>query len=453
MIKNTIQAQRDFFRSLATRPLKFRIEALKKLRSAILNNRTLLEKALYRDLSKSPFESYTTEIGIVLSEIDCHIGHLRRWTKPHRVPTPLFLMPSRSRVVYQPLGCVLIIAPWNYPLQLTLNPLVGAISAGDCAILKPSPAAAASADAIVKIINETFPENYIHAFPGEEQTMQELLSERFDHIFYTGGSRFGKTVMQAAAQHLTPVTLELGGKSPCIVDSDADIRIAARRIGWGKFLNAGQTCVAPDYVLVHKSVNESFAAALKDSVERFFGTDPAASPDYPRIINEKSVRRLSGLLQGAGRIVFGGSCDTASRYFAPTAVEVRDTECQLMQQEIFGPILPIIEYEDIRQALDFIAGREKPLALYYFGRKKSAARRVIAETASGGVCINDTVVHLGNRHLPFGGIGDSGMGRYHGHASFAVFSNLKAVLDSPASIDIPLRYAPYRWQTIIEKLL
>ena len=281
--------------------------------------------------------------------------------------------------------------------------------------------------------------------------MDELLEQRFDHIFYTGGTEFGKTVMRCAADNLTPVTLELGGKSPCIVDKDANIEIAARRIGWGKFLNAGQTCVAPDYVLVHRDVKDKFEIALQAAVRRFFGPEPKTSPDYPRIIDGKSVERLAGFLDGAGRIVFGGTYDSSLRYFAPTAVEVKDTECSLMKQEIFGPVLPIIEFEDLRQATDFVSERERPLALYYFGGKRTA-RMVLERTCSGGACINDTVMHLANKYLPFGGVGYSGMGRYHGRDSFETFSNRRAVLSTSTAVDIPARYAPYKWLCVIEKL-
>ncbi len=452
MIKQTIQSQRDFFRSGATLAPRFRIEALKKLRGAIVENRALIEQALHSDLSKSRFESYTTEIGILLSEIDYHLKHLKSWMKPRKAKTPLFLMPATSKVICQPLGTVLIVSPWNYPVQLSLNPLIGAVSAGNCAVVKLSPSAAASAGVIEKIISETFPEHYICALQGGKEVMNELLEERFDHIFYTGGSAFGKTVMQAASRNLTPVTLELGGKSPCIVDKDADINIAARRIGWGKFLNAGQTCVAPDYILIHKSVKTKFEAALQEAVARFFGPKPEESPDYPRIIDAESVIRLAGLLDGAGKIIFGGTYDADSRFFSPTAIEITDTECQLMKQEIFGPLLPIIEYEDLQQACDFISEREKPLALYYFGNKQ-AASKVLACTSSGGACVNDTVMHLANRHLPFGGVGYSGMGRYHGRDSFDTFSNRRAVLSTSTLIDVPARYAPYKWLRIIERLL
>lgn len=451
MIKDTVQSQRDFFRSGATLPLEFRLQALKKLREVIVSNRASIEEALRVDLSKSGFESYTTEIGILLGEIDYHISHLKGWIRPRRVKTPLFLMPAASRVMYQPLGVVLVIAPWNYPVQLSLNPLIGAVSAGNCAVVKPSPSAPASARVIEKIVNEAFPQNYVCVLQGGAEIMDELLEQRFDHIFYTGGTEFGKTVMRRAADNLIPVTLELGGKSPCIVDKDADIEIAARRIGWGKFLNAGQTCVAPDYVLVHRDVKDKFEIALQAAVHRFFGPEPKTSPDYPRIIDGKSVERLAALLDGAGRIVFGGAYDSRLRYFAPTAVEVKDTECPLMKQEIFGPVLPIIEFEDLRQATDFVSERERPLALYYFGGKRTA-RMVLERTCSGGACINDTVMHLVNKYLPFGGVGYSGMGRYHGRDSFETFSNRRAVLSTSAAVDIPARYAPYKWLSVIEKL-
>lgn len=451
MISHTIQSLRDFYDSGKTRPVEFRIEALKSLKNAITRNIGLLERALFDDLGKSQFESYTTELGIVISEIDYHIRNLKNWVKPQRVRTPLFVMPARSRIMFEPLGIALIISPWNYPLQLTLNPLIGAISAGNCTVLKPSPKAPASAAAIDKIISETFPKDYICTVQGQNDVMDTLLAQRFDYIFYTGGEAFGRKVMQAAANHLTPITLELGGKSPCIVDKTADLEIAARRIGWGKYLNAGQTCVAPDYVLVHKDVKQPFIEKLQTSVIRFFGTDPIKSPDYPRIIDRQSMFRLSELIKDE-RVIFGGNYDIESRFFAPTAIEVCDTNCPIMEQEIFGPILPIIEYDNLQCALDFINGREKPLALYYFG-SPATGRKTIANTSSGGACINDTVMHLANNRLPFGGIGNSGIGKYHGKNSFDTFSNRRAILTSSTMIDIPLRYAPYKLLGLVKRLL
>jgi len=442
-IEKLIAAQRACFESGATRPLEARREALRSLQAAIRRREKDLCNALRADLGKSPVESYMTEIGIVLSEIDCALRHLKRWMRPRRVATPLFARPARSRVRCEPLGVVLVVAPWNYPVQLTLVPLVGALAAGNCVVLKPSPSAPASAKVLMEIVAESFACEHVSVVAHTPQAMEELLAQRFDHIFYTGGGAFGREIMARAAEHLTPVTLELGGKSPCIVGREADLRLAARRIVWGKTLNAGQTCVAPDYLLVHESVAERLAAELQQAVERQWGSEPRFAADYPRMVDAARTRRVAELLAGAGgRTVCGGEVLEDERYVAPTLVLDPDPESRLMREEIFAPVLPILTFKELSEVEERLLGADRPLALYYFGDEREGLR-LCGRIPSGGVALNDTVMQVSSPHLPFGGVGASGMGRYHGRASFECFSYRRSYFLGTRHFDLPLRYAPY----------
>lgn len=443
---------REFFDKGTTRDVACRIERLKALRRAIIEQMKEINAALWSDLRKSEGEAYLTEIGMVLGEINYHVKHLRQWAKSRRQATPLAVWPSKSWIMYEPYGVVLIIAPWNYPFQLLLEPLIGAISAGNCAVLKPSPFAPATAEVIKKIVAAVFEPGYVSVFDGEGNVAELLLSERFDYIFFTGGSHFGQHVMEMAAKHLTPVTLELGGKSPCIVGRGANVEIAARRTAWGKFINAGQTCVAPDYVFVHKNQRAEFVEAVRLTVKRFYGDRPCDSPDYPRIVHREGTERLANLIHASGQVVFGGEVNVEERYIAPTVLIDVEADSLIMREEIFGPILPVLTYREIDDVIRFVNKRDKPLALYYFGPKREA-REVLSRTSSGGACVNDTIVHLANPRLPFGGVGMSGVGKYHGKASFELFSNLRSVVKSFTFFDNPFRYAPYKCLNLLKRFM
>ncbi len=447
-IENSVKTLREFYNSGATRPVKFRLEQLKRFKSAILTNQKLIEEALWSDLHKSPEEAYLTEISIVVQEIDNHIKHLKRWARPRRVASPIQILPSSSHIIYEPLGTALIIAPWNYPFQLTLNPLVGAISAGCVAMVKPAPSSKATSAIIEKILREAFDPTYIDIVQGNRDVNSMLLNERYDIIFFTGSPSLAKIVARSAAEHLTPTVMELGGKSPCIVDKDANIKMAARRIAWGKLLNAGQTCIAPDYLMVHSSVKEQLIEEMQRQIKSMFG-DTRTSRFYPRIISDSAFERLTGLLS-EGTIRFGGTTDATERYIEPTLIDGIKGDEKIMQEEIFGPILPVMEFSDINSAYEFIAEREKPLALYYFGK---SGRKALERTTAGGSCINDTILHISNHRLPFGGVGNSGMGHYHGHFSFEAFSNARGVVKSATWIDMPFKYAPFKFFDIIRRII
>ena len=441
-IQDLIQSQRLFFTEHITREIPFRLCALDRLQEGIRKYEPELTEALRNDLGKSAFESYASEIGLILREIKSAKKHLAGWSKEKKCPTPLFMAGSKSFVHPEPYGVVLIIAPWNYPVQLTLSPLIGAIAAGNCAIVKPSPDAPCTSDVLTRLIDECFESEYIAVTATDAHTTEMLLQERFDYIFYTGGVRFGKSVMEAAARHLTPVTLELGGKSPCIVDDDADLPVADRRIVWGKLLNCGQTCVAPDYLMVHSTIKDRLIDAIRQEIARQYGEDPRLSPDYPRIVNRRHIDRLLPLLKD-GDIVCGGTADPDERYIAPTLIENVRPGSPLLTDEIFGPILPVIPFDDIDDCVEYINPHEKPLALYYFTQSKKRARYMIQHTSSGGVCINDTISHVVNSDLPFGGIGNSGIGQYHGRYSFETFSHPKSVVKTTTAFNIGLKFAPY----------
>ena len=435
-------AQKAYFRSGATLGERFRRTMLRRLDQALGQWERRLGDAVWGYLHKSPEEAVLTELSIVRGEVRNHLRHLGRWMRPERRPTPLKLQPSTSRILSEPLGTALIIAPWNYPVQLLLNPLMGAISAGCTAVLKPSPYTPHVSATLHAMIAEIYDEEYIAVVEGHREVNTLLLGERWDLIFFTGSPELGRVVMESAARHLTPVVLELGGKSPCIVDRGADIPVAARRIAWGKCLNAGQTCIAPDYLLIREELAEEFIDAFRDAVRRLLGDDPRQSRHYARLVNDRAFDRVASYL-GQGTVRVGGESDRAERYIEPTLLTKVDPAAPVMREEIFGPVLPMIPFREQSEIVDFITAREKPLALYYFGPEKQG-REILAHTSSGGACLNDTIMHIVSEALPFGGVGNSGMGRYHGRESFDAFSHRRAVLETPTWIDLPFRYMPYR---------
>lgn len=440
-IPEIVQHQRQFFNTGQTKSVEFRLQQLQRLKQAIKQHQTAIIQALQADLGKPEFEAYGFEIG-VLEEVNYALKHLRTWVKPQKVSTSFVVWPATATVHPEPLGVTLIIGPWNYPFQLMMAPLVGAIAAGNCAILKPSELTPHTAQAIADLIQIHFDPAYITVVTGGVETSQQLLAEKFDHIFFTGGTQVGKVVMAAAAQHLTPVTLELGGKSPCLVDEDVPLAETARRIVWGKFINAGQTCIAPDYLLVDRRIKPALLENLKAQIQAFYGLDPALSPDYARIVNQRHFQRLGALLD-PDKIVVGGELNPETRYIAPTILDRVSWTDAVMQEEIFGPILPVLEYETLDEAIAQINARPKPLALYLFSKNPAAQAKVLRETTSGGVCLNDTVLQVAVSGLPFGGVGESGMGSYHGKASFDTFSHRRSVLSRPFQFTLNWRFAPY----------
>ena len=450
-ITDIVARQRHFFATHQTLPIEYRLAMLRRLREGILRHEEALCRALYDDLHKSYEEAYLTEISILLGEIDNFLKHLVAWAAPSKKKTPLKLFPSRSAIITEPLGVALIIAPWNYPVQLLLNPLVGALAAGCTAVLKPSPYVPNVARAIEMLIRELFDEEYVAVVQGNRDVNTVLLQQRYDIIFFTGSPALGRVVMRTAAEHLTPVVLELGGKSPVVVDRTADVRLAARRVAWGKTLNAGQTCIAPDYVLIHPEVKERFVTAFAEAVRAMHGRDVRMSKHYVRIVSDAAFERVSGYI-AEGRVCFGGRVVAEERYIEPTLLDDVATDSAVMTTEIFGPVLPMVEVSNIDDAVRFINSREKPLALYVFAAEREA-RRVVELTSSGGACINDTIMHIANEYLPFGGVGNSGMGRYHGRDSLYTFSHRRSVLATPTWIDTPFRYMPYKWFKRIKRLL
>lgn len=437
-----IKNQQDFFINGQTKDVNFRLTQLKTLKQLVIENKESIIKALKSDLHKPEFETYATEIG-VLKEIDYAIKNIRNWTKPKQAAVPWDLFPYKAKIYPEPLGVVLIIGPWNYPFQLNISPLVGAIAAGNCAIIKPSELAPHTSNVLSELISKYFSPEYITVVEGGVETSQKLLAEKFDHIFFTGGTAIAKIIMAAAAKHLTPVTLELGGKSPCIVDTEINLEYTIKRIIWGKFINAGQTCIAPDYLLVNKKIKSDLVNGLKKCIQEFYGENPATSPDFARIISQDHFDRLGKLLK-AGEIIIGGETTAEELYIAPTLIDHISLADPVMEEEIFGPILPIIEYTDVEEAIKIINSQPKPLALYIFSDNKNLQQKVLQSTSSGGVCINDTVMQVAVSSLPFGGVGDSGIGSYHGQASFDTFSHYKSVLKNTFRLDINWRYAPYK---------
>ena len=441
-LKTITNKQRDFFFSGDTKETTFRIKQLKILKKAIEDNEEEILNALKSDLGKPETEAYVSEIAALLGEIDYALKNIKKWNKPKKVRTPFLFFPASSYIYQEPYGSTLIIGPWNYPFELLFRPLVGSIAAGNCSVVKPSEIAPNSSRIINKIIKENYDISYIAAVEGGAERTQMLLSQKFDYIFFTGGTKVGKIIMETAAKNLTPVTLELGGKSPCIVDKDINIETTARRITWGKFFNAGQTCIAPDYLLTHKSIKNNLLESIKTVIKEFYGEDPAGCKDYARIINEKHFSRLSELLK-EGNIIAGGDINKENLYIAPTVINNISWGSKIMEDEIFGPILPVIEYEDLDEVISILYNKPKPLALYFFSKDKDKQEKILKQTSSGGVSINDTLAHYQNVRIPFGGIGNSGMGAYHGKASFDTFSHSKSVLRRSFFED-KIKYPPYK---------
>lgn len=441
-VSDVIKRQRKFFATGATKDVGFRREMLLALKASILKHERELYDAFWKDLHKSEYEAYLTEVSIVLGEIDNHLKHVAGWVRPERVMSPMSLFFSKCRVMSEPLGVALIVSPWNYPFQLLLNPLVGAISSGCCAVLKNSDYVPHIAMVIDAIVRDCFKDDYVAIFDGGREVNAALLAERFDFIFFTGSPKLGKVVMTAAANYLTPVVLELGGKSPCVVDQDADVDVAARRIVWGKMMNAGQTCIAVDYLFVHEQIKDRLVDRLVFYIEKFYGADAKLSPDFGRIVNRGAFDRLVSYLKD-GRVLYGGKTDADGLFISPTLMDEVGVSSDLMENEIFGPILPIFTFSELAEVERFIRGREKPLAFYFFTNDRNNAKRMLCNISAGGACINDTLVQVGNDRMPFGGVGNSGMGSYHGKYSFDAFSHKKSVVFSSVKIDLPLRYAPF----------
>ena len=437
-----VKRQKAYFRSGATKSVEFRMKQLELLKEVITKHEQDFVDAIYKDFRKPEFETYATEIGIIHDEINYALKNLENWTKKQRVSGSLVNFPSKNYTVAEPYGSVLIIAPWNYPVQLALLPVVGAVAAGNTVVIKPSELTPNTSSAIAGIMSTYFQDKFIAVAEGGVEVNQKLLEQEFDYIFFTGSTRVGKIVMKAAAEHLTPVTLELGGKSPCIVDKSANLEISARRIAWGKFLNAGQTCVAPDYILVQEHSKDDLLKHLKSAIRDFYGEDPGESPDYPRIVNEDHFNRLMSYLK-EGSVFYGGQSDKKERYISPTILTDIEPNAAVMEEEIFGPILPVLTFKEIEEAIDIINKKPKPLAFYVFTEDDKNESLLMESCSFGGGAVNDVVAHLGNPNLPFGGIGNSGMGAYHGKTSFDTFSHTKSIMKKTSWLDIPFRYAPY----------
>lgn len=442
-IKLILDKQRDFFNLNSTKDINFRVRQLEKLREIINEYEKDIMEALNQDLGKSKFEAYSTEIGMVLSEISYVLENIKNWTKVEKVKTPIANFKSKSYIYPEPYGNVLIVSPWNYPFQLTFLPLVGVIAAGNTAIIKTSSSSIHTSRIMAKIINENFPEEFIHVLDAESEDSRKVLDEKFDYIFYTGSPNIGKLVMIKASENLTPITLELGGKSPCIVDKEGDIELFAKRIIWGKLLNSGQTCVAPDYLYVQKDIKEEFIEYLIKYIKEFYGENIEDNGDYVRIINERHFTRLIELMD-KDKIVYGGDSNLEKLYIAPTIMDNINWNDKVMEDEIFGPIIPILEYDSIVEVIEEIKRRPRPLALYVFSTNEKIVAKVINSISFGSGCINDTIMHLTNPNMPFGGVGNSGMGHYHGKYSFDTFTHYKSISDKSLSPDIEMRYPPYK---------
>ena len=447
------EAQKAYFHGGATLNVSFRKNMLKRLLAAMDMWEERLCDALWTDLHKSYEEAYLTEISIVKAEIRTHIKHVAKWARRKKAATPIKLFPGRSYIVKEPLGNSLIISPWNYPVQLLLNPLVGAISSGCTAVLKPSPYVPNVSKVIEDMITETFPQEYISVVQGNRDVNTVLLEQRWDIIFFTGSPALAKTVMTAAAKYLTPVVLELGGKSPCIIDETADIRVTARRLAWGKTLNSGQTCIAPDYILIHKNIKDAFVKAFGEEVKSLHGLDIKSDKHYVRMVNDKAFERVAGYIKDA-KILYGGSTDAETRFIEPTLIDNPPIDSPVMTEEIFGPVFPVITIEGpfLEQVREFVTSREKPLAFYYFG-EESDGWDLIKRTSSGGGCINDVIMHIANENIPFGGVGNSGMGRYHDKDSFEAFTHTRSIVSTGTWVDLPFRYMPYKMFGLVKKLL
>ena len=441
-IKDVLKKQKEFYKTGATLDVGFRIAQLKKLKNQLIKKEDALFKALRADFNKSEFESYTSEIALVKSGITQFERRLRRWAKDKPVPRTIATFHAKGKIRHEPFGQVLIMSPWNYPVQLTLGPLIGALAAGNTAVIKPSRYVPQTAAVIKEIIEEIYEESYVALFEGGREANEALLSERFDFIFFTGGEAVGKIVMQAAAKNLTPVVLELGGKSPVIVDATADIKMAAKSICWGKFTNAGQTCIAPDFVAAHSSIKDELIQNIKQNINAFYGKEPKESPDFPRIITEKHFEKVSSLMD-LDKAVIGGKTDEHERYIAPAVLDNVGWDDDIMKHEIFGPILPVISYDDTEDMIRKVSSMEIPLAFYVFSFDKKMTGEYLRRIPSGDAVVNDTVIHFANHHLPFGGKGSSGMGAYHGKQSFETFSHKRSIVHRTGRLDNPLRYPPY----------
>lgn len=436
-INAIVEKQRSYYASGATLPVERRIKALKKLRQALLDNEQVIADALKKDLGKAAEESYMCETGLVISEISYLLRHIRRFSREKTVATPLAQFASRSYQKPMPYGVALIMSPWNYPVLLTLDPLADALAAGNTAIIKPSAYSPATGELLQKLVSDIFPPEYVTVVTGGREENNYLLDEKFDCIFFTGSKSVGQMVMEKAAKHLTPVTLELGGKSPCIVHSDADLKLAARRIVFGKYLNCGQTCVAPDYILCHKSVKQQFVECVKEEIQRQYG-----QVEYGKIINRKHFDRVCSLIDPA-KVIVGGGSDPETLQIEPTVMDDVTWDDAVMQEEIFGPIMPVLTYDSIDQVIEQVNGRDKPLALYIFAKNKAVIRKVTGRCAYGGGCVNDVVIHLATSSMGFGGVGESGMGSYHGKIGFDTFTHYKSIVDKKTWLDLPMRYQPY----------
>ena len=461
-VRAAIQKQRDYFSTGATLSYDFRLRQLKKLRELILANESQIIEALTRDLGKSKTEIYNTEIDYVIADLDFIAKNLKNWMSPQKFTAPFMLWPASSQVNSEPYGVSLIISPWNYPFQLMVSPLIGAIAAGNTAIIKPSEVTKNTEKLILDFINKNFPPEYLYVMTGGPEKAQEILKEQFDFIFFTGGTEVGKVVMRAAAEHLTPVCLELGGKSPCIIDQDVNLSVTAKRVTWGKFMNVGQTCVAPDFLLVHESVKPQLIAEIKKTIEEFYTSDPQKSESLGRIVSERHFDRLVKMIETAKtsdkqKILHGGRSDRSTRFIEPTLIELspggETAEC--MKEEIFGPVWPLITYKSLDEAILLIKKMTKPLALYVYTNNSDVSERVLKELSFGGGCVNDCNVHLASPHLPFGGVGSSGIGAYHGKHSFDLFSHKKSILKKSFAMDSSLRYPPYsdKKLSILRKLM
>ena len=450
-----IQELKQTFESGKTKSLNWRKSQLLSLKRLLLENENAIYKALEQDLGKCQFESYVAEYSFVLHDIDLFIKNLKKWSAPQTVATPILAQPGNSKLKPEPYGVSLIMGAWNYPVQLVLSPMVASIAAGNCVVLKPSELAEATSNLLADLIPKYLDKSAFFVFEGGVAETTELLKQRFDHIMYTGSEMVGKIVMRAASEHLTPVCLELGGKSPCIVDDDTNLKVTADRIVWGKFMNAGQTCIAPDYILVTPAQREPLIKALKDSLVKQYGREPKESKDYGRIINERHFDRLMGYLDGQqDNLILGGQSDKEQKFIAPTLVFNPELDSKVMQDEIFGPILPIIEIDSIDKAIKFVNDREKPLALYLFTNNDVVVKQVTEQTSAGTQCVNDAVIFMVNHRLPFGGVGNSGMGSYHGKWGFDTFSHLKPIMHRSFMADAPIRYAPYSgWKQKVFKWL
>jgi len=442
-IPELLDSQRQFFKTEKTRDITFLKSLLKSLRKEIINNEEAIYEVLEKDFKKSRFETYLSEIGIVLSELDLAIKNIHKWSKPKRVFPSILNFPSSDYIYSEPYGTTLIIGPWNYPFQLAIAPMVAAITAGNTVIIKPSELTPHTSQLVADIISKIFQKEHVTVVQGGIPETTELLAQKWDYIFFTGSVPVGKIVAKAAAEHMTPVTLELGGKNPCIIDETVNLKLTARRLVWGKFLNAGQTCIAPDYLLVKPEIKQALIEHLISEIEKAYTETPQNSLDYPRIINAKNLNRLTKMLDDS-TIVYGGQSDTSDNYLSPTLIDEPDLDSEVMKDEIFGPILPILTYNTDDDLKAIINTYEKPLAFYVFSNKSNYAKQLMRQYSFGGGTINDTMIHFGNHRLPFGGVGDSGIGAYHGRLGYHTFSHQKAVVKKGNWLDIPMRYAPYK---------